>query len=563
MDPKFPGYRKIPPAFLPDEPVNIRVTQHPADRFPMEVTPEVRTAREAVANGVFERQAVGLRSTPCSDDSRELRDVRRMAKTLDERIATAHKQEIENAVDAMPVPTAAPEKAALKPSPDHTGSLRGRYVWVAQSDLVTDLATDLTLTPSALCRRYDGIQPKDTSIQSYLFAGANAIPKVDAYGYYPGAPQIVQEGGARYLNRWHQRSFEPIAGDVTPFVDHLRYLLDEVDELVNFYLDWLAHLVQFPAIKQSTALLMTSREEGIGKGIAARMFAEVVGLTNTRYLSAEALGSDFNDWLATATLIVVEEYQDIGRRGGPERLKSYITDEIADINPKHAPRYRARNVAHFLLFANDSAPLRLTEHDRRFVVYRSQASPKAEVYYRDLMGWFMNRGRQHVLANLLVRDLSDYRPKGRAPITAAHQDLVVDSRDPVVAYLHHALEAQEPPFANQLVVVKHVVDHVNSVGRVRLTTRIVEDFLRDVNAIRLPRQYRLISGHDGRSNVWVVGNLADWQGDVPVERVRANYVHPDEQAGRLLALAAHSANQPAAVLQLAEQPRRRQIGESF
>lgn len=54
------------------------------------------------------------------------------------------------------------------------------------------------------------------------------------------------------------------------------------------------------------------------------------------------------------------------------------------------------------------------------------------------------------------------------------------SRDPVVAYLHHALEAQEPPFACPLVVVKHVVDHVNSIGRVRLTTRLVEDFLREV-----------------------------------------------------------------------------------
>lgn len=563
MDFSFRNARKRPLATLPSYDVEEKKPQHPADRFPMEVSAEVRAAREAVADGVFERQAVGLSTKYCHDDTLEMRSVRGVAKILDARIEKAKEQARQNSVPVVPTASATPE-ILTPPATGRVGELRERYVWVAQSDQVTDLATDLALTPSALCRRYDGIQPKDMSIQSYLFSGAKAmIPKVDAYGYFPGAPRIVEDGGARYLNRWHPRSFEPMAGDATPFIEHLKYLLDDENEIVDFYLDWLAHLVQQPATKQTTALLMTSRAEGIGKGIAARMFAELVGLSNTRYLSAEALGSDFNDWLATATLVVVEEYQELGRRGGIERLKSYITDEIADINPKHAARYRARNVAHFLLFANESAPLRLTENDRRFVVHRSQASPKPEAYYRDLMSWFMDHGRQHVLAYLLARDLSHYRPKGRAPLTAAHQNLVADSRDPVVAYLHHALEAQEPPFANPLVVVKHVVDHVNSIGRIRLTTRIVEDFLREIGALRLPRQYRLISGHEGRSNVWIVSDTTDWQGDVPVERVRANYVHPDNQAIRLQALAAQAGNTPSPVLQLAIQPRRKQGGESF
>lgn len=66
-----------------------------------------------------------------------------------------------------------------------------------------------------------------------------------------------------------------------------------------------------------------------------------------------------------------------------------------------------------------------------------------------------------------------------------------------------------------------------------------------------------------RSNVWIVGDTTDWQGDVPVERVRANYVHPDNQAIRLQALAAQAGNTPSPVLQLAVQPRRKQGGESF
>ena len=73
---------------------------------------------------------------------------------------------------------------------------RRRYVHVAQSDQVTDLRTDLTMSPAALVRRLDGIQPEDWSAQAWLFAGPQAIQKVDAYGFFPNQPQIVEQDGA-------------------------------------------------------------------------------------------------------------------------------------------------------------------------------------------------------------------------------------------------------------------------------------------------------------------------------------------------------------------------------
>lgn len=431
-----------------------------------------------------------------------------------------------------------------------------RYVHVAQSDQVTDLRTDLTVTPAALCRSLDGIQPEDCSIQAYLFASNQGIIKVDAYTYAPGEPLIVTRAGARYLNRWSPSDVTPVEGDPSRFLDHVDYLFDGEEIVITHVLNWLAHLVQHPARKQSTAILITSEAEGIGKGVFGKMTATVVGQDNTRYLSAEAIASDFNDWLVTSSLVIVEEFEDTGRRGGMARLKNYVTDETADVNPKHAARYRAPNLAHFLLFANASTPLKLTEADRRFVVHRSEAQPRAASYYADLMRWFMADGRCHVLHYLLNRDLSAYNPHGRAPLTASHQALVAHSRDPQTAYLHHALEAAEPPFTGDLVVVKHVVDHVNSVGRVRLTTRLVEDFLREIRALRLPRQYRLFANHNGRNYVWVIRQPEDWQVDVPVERVREAYLHPDDQAARLIDLT----NQPTS-LAIALQPQRRTAHE--
>ena len=437
------------------------------------------------------------------------------------------------------------------PDPEPPGYDGRRYVHVAQSDQVTDLNTGLTMTPAALARRIDGLQPDDWSVQAWLFAGPQAIEKVDAYGFFPNQPQIVEHDGARYLNRWRARDFLAVPGDVSPFREHVAYLYDGDQALIDIVLNWISCLVQKPEQKQSTALLLTSLAEGIGKGILVQMLAQLVGELNTRYLSADALASDFNDWLASTSLVIVEEFEDSGRRSAMARIKNYITDETVDINPKHAPRYRARNLANFIFFANAATPLKLTESDRRFVVHRSEAQPKPQSYYRDLMPWFMGEGRSHVLHFLLERDLSDYNPRGRAPQTASHQALVVQARDPQVAYLHYAFEAQEPPFAFDLVVVKHVVDHVNSVGRVRLSTRNVEEFLREIGALHLPRQYRLIAGHDGRSHVWAIRAQDQWLGDVPIERVRPAYVHPDDQPALLLAL------QEPPRLTLAVQPQRR------
>ena len=83
---------------------------------------------------------------------------------------------------------------------------RHRYVHVAQSDQVTDLSTGLTMTPAALARRLDGIQPEDWSIQAYLFASDHGIQKVDAYEFFPNQPQIVEQHGPQIRGHAPRRS---------------------------------------------------------------------------------------------------------------------------------------------------------------------------------------------------------------------------------------------------------------------------------------------------------------------------------------------------------------------
>lgn len=516
-----------------------------------------RTAREAVIQSPFERAAldVDLDVKPNRFDPPAIRDLRSVASQLDARIEAQQQAEavMSVAVD-VPDQTTPLADALAQACPQ---SYRERYIYVAHLDRVFDLVTRRLFTTLAVCRMLDGIQPKDVAIQAFILKGATAIRKVDATGYFPGQALIVERLGARHLNTWTPLDFGPMEGDVTPFLAHLAYLFDGGNELVEFVLNWVAHLVQHPETKLATAILLTSAAEGIGKGVLVKMLAVLVGTGNTRFLNAEAIGSDFNDWLTSSTLVIVEEFEDTGRAGFKSKLKGYVTDHEADINAKHVPRFKAENVANFFFSANDAAPLTLSDSDRRFVVHRSRAVPKNESYYADLVTWFDREGRQFVLNLLLTRDLSDFNPHARGPVTDAHHDLVANGRDSQTAYLHEAFDAQEPPFACDLVVIKHVVDHVNSVGRIRLTTRIVEDFLRSIGALRLTGQYRLNHHLKTRNYFWVIRNPDPWAGDVTVEQVRQFYVHPDDQTNGLYSGDLNRVPSSDASMALAVQPRRR------
>lgn len=406
-----------------------------------------------------------------------------------------------------------------------------RYVSVLDLGCIVDLKTGSHVQAKTLVQHtLDLPREKGQSPMECLFAGERAIRKVDSIAFSPHSEQIFKKDGVTYLNSWTPCEVEPVEGDCTPFLEHVGLLLDNDEEMVKFALNWMAHLVQRPEVKLATALLITSSNQGIGKGRLAHMLKSLVGHKNTSFLNTSGLRSDFNSWVLHTSLAIVEELEDTGRESILAKLKNYITDDQVLLNIKHGAMRNVPMYANFLLFSNSDTPLALHNNDRRFAVHRSEATPRESEYFEQLDEWFERQGgKQATLHFLLTRDLSGFNPKGRAPHSTSRQEMVENGRSPELTYLHSVWEAQETPFRCELLVLKDAEEYIDRVSPYKITQKTLCSFLKEIGAVPFG-QFKLTLGSEGKTRVWAVRNQEAWAEDACVERVRQVYVKPYDQA---------------------------------
>lgn len=352
----------------------------------------------------------------------------------------------------------------------------------------------------------DGVAPIDPI--DVLIKGRMGPPcdKVDIISFVPGEKEIFQEDESVALNIWTKPDIVPIEGDVTPFIDHVTYVLDGDHQIVEYLLDFLAHLVQRPAIKIRVTVLIIG-DPGIGKSIIGEMLCTLVGLLNTTAIEESDLTSPFNEWMDGVQLVLVNELMTVDKRAAMNRLKSYITDPWLRINRKNVPTYKYRNRANFFMCSNYEDAAKIEKGDRRYLIWISKAKPRDKKYYADFRAWFDRGGAERLLHFLLSRDLSRFDPNTAPPITAAKLQVIDDSREPHMAYFQDAFDSGAPPFRHDLVAVNHIIDWLTANRNIRVTHKQVTAFLRQIGGEPLG-QKRIGDGY--RAVVWAIRNAAEW-----------------------------------------------------
>lgn len=330
--------------------------------------------------------------------------------------------------------------------------------------------------------------------------------KVDVISFVPGENEIFQEDDAVALNIWTKPELVPIEGDVIPFIDHLDYVLDSNLQLVAYVLDFMAHLVQRPAVKVKVTVLIIG-DPGIGKSMIGEMLCTLVGEKNTTAVEESDLISPFNEWMDGVQLVLVNELMTVDKRAAMTRLKSYITDPWLRINRKNVPTYRYRNRANFFMCSNYEDAARIEKGDRRYLIWISRAKPRDKAYYANLRGWFDRGGAEHLLHFLVSRDLSRFDPHTAPPMTIGKQQAIDDSREPIMAYFQDAFDSGAPPFRHDLVAANHIIDYLADSRKMRVTHKQVSTFLRQIGGV--PLGQKRIS-ESSRASVWAIRNAAEW-----------------------------------------------------
>ncbi len=232
--------------------------------------------------------------------------------------------------------------------------------------------------------------------------------------YYPGglefSPKFQLESPDKdKFNLFGGFALKPVAGDVEPFLLHVREAICKSDEnLTKYVLQFFAHLLQRPEEKPSVALLLKSTP-GTGKNALVAPFKKILGEYELETNGEDSIIGRFNSSLANKLLVFGDEI-DLRNRKTLDRMKNLISESSLQVEFKGREMTKLPNYIRFIFATNLDQVLRADMRERRYVILEpSSEYAQNKGYFENYFDWLHHRnGAAHLMHYLLNYDISDF-----------------------------------------------------------------------------------------------------------------------------------------------------------
>ncbi|WP_412546235.1 primase-helicase family protein [Maricaulis sp. MIT060901] len=340
------------------------------------------------------------------------------------------------------------------------------------------------------------------------FLKAKSAGKVERLVYRPGDPPgIFNLEGNNVLNVWRDTGVDAVPGEFGMIAKHLENLVPDVAEREHV-LDYLAHLVQHPAVKIKHVLLIIGGQ-GIGKSAIGRLVSRLVGNENTLMVGPSEAEDRFKARWGNRQVLVFEELMADNRLKFYNDVKPWITEDVHSVEEKHIQSYITSTPRGMLAFSNEHAPTRVSADDRRFFVVRSPMKKQSADYYDALFDEIDGDQLCAFKHFLLQRDLTTFNPDADPPMTEAKVEMIADTRAPLESRLEELIATAEGPFAKDLVSISTIRSMVREdIFDKRPSVPAVTSALRSLEHVPLPSQVRL--DDNSRPRLWAIRNHEKW-----------------------------------------------------
>jgi putative DNA primase/helicase len=280
-------------------------------------------------------------------------------------------------------------------------------------------------------------RPKNPAQAWLEWSGKNL--KLGGVGFFPDPKKCP----ADVLNFYRGLQVKPKAGDVKPYLDHLRYVICAGHEPSYHYLvGWMAHLFQKPDIKPSVAIVLKS-VEGTGKGTMAEPLLRILGSHGNKTNGAYAIAGRFNGLVANRLLIFADEV-DLTDKHVADRLKGIISETTVNLERKGLEIEPLPNYCRLIFASNHARVLSAGIRERRYLVLEpSDRFAQDPGYFRRLWHWINHDGPAKLLNYLLIVDIADFDPY-RCPQTAALIAEKLGNLSGVNQFFYHQIAKAEP-----------------------------------------------------------------------------------------------------------------------
>jgi bifunctional DNA primase/polymerase-like protein/uncharacterized protein DUF5906 len=352
------------------------------------------------------------------------------------------------------------------------------------------------------------------SASSAGFRGRLPIAMYDEMVFRPGEPE---RAGACF-NTWRPSGLEPNDGDASTFLRHVENLLPDPAE-AGLLLDWTAWVLQNPSLKPMFMPVIQG-VQGTGKSWYGELLRLLVGTDNVKKLNTGNVASRFNSWAVGLRLAIIEELMSDDKRALANALKPLITEDVMMVELKGRDVFEAENHMALIAFTNYRDAVRLENSDRRYLILSSPARPLGQAAARELWGFLRGDGPGAVLREMLARPVDREWGLGRAPRTAAHEDMRREAMPEVERHLREELDLGNRPFDADVVTVEDLIEALpGRLARERGMHRSVAAFLKDEADARNLGQHR-VGGRGARKvRLWSLRRHEEIAAMTPKQRV--------------------------------------------
>jgi len=343
--------------------------------------------------------------------------------------------------------------------------LTENMVWVKDQGAFWDSSSSIIISSLSLDMSYYKDMPQDEDgkrVPPVKFLRASErLQVVDSIGWHPEKEFTYEnDNGSICLNTYQPSTLEARAGDPSPWLDHVAWLIP--DEAVrNDVLDWMAHTVQRPGTKINYSLFIGGPER-VGKDLMFLPLKEAIGWNNCDEINAPELDSEFNQFLFQTKLLTIGEmFTDVrSARKIENKLKQILASPPKElgINIKGQKRFNVPNIVSVIFMSNHRDALNITGGNAaRYLCWWCDVTKKPDSYYDNLAPWLHNNAGI-VLNYLQHRDISEFNSSGNARPTEFSREIVCDSRGGLESDIEERIADRVPPFHVDLVTAMEATE---------------------------------------------------------------------------------------------------------
>jgi hypothetical protein len=215
-----------------------------------------------------------------------------------------------------------------------------------------------------------------------------------------------------------------------PFMELGLELCGGEERNLTYLLKYLAHMVQYPNIKNPIAFIIKGKQ-GTGKNVFLNAVGGVIG--KTHYITSSNPKDFFGDHAEGfyhKLLVNMNECEGKDTFEFEGRLKSFITEDTITLNRKFVQPITIANLARLIIFTNkpNPIPIDIRSKDRRYVVYETTDKFLDKKYgtkfWKMLVEHFNKPEFSAALYDYLNElDISNTDWRVERPITKAYMDM--------------------------------------------------------------------------------------------------------------------------------------------